>query len=238
MTIIVSSSTSSRTVQDILDRAGRLINVTPLTDEESADALEALNAMLGDWANDDLMCYAIRDESLTLDGSTSYSIGPSGDLDTDRPDALQGAYVVRSATSYDVTVIDAQQYASVKTKATTSDWPDRVYYEPSMPTGTLYVYPVGTDTSAVLHLLTKTPLTAFATVDGAISLPNGWEKALASNLALEIAPEFNKEPPPSVIAMASNSKRAIRRKNSRPIRAGNELALAFGIRKSNIQTDQ
>ena len=53
-----------------INRALRLIGAigageTP-TDDERADALVALNAMLDTWRNEKLMCYARQDETLTM----------------------------------------------------------------------------------------------------------------------------------------------------------------------------
>jgi hypothetical protein len=230
------------TAATLIARAHRLLGLVGSgespTADEYADGLIALNAMLDSWNNERLMCYAMRDESLTLAVSTtSYSIGPAGALITTRPVQIEAAYVVYGSTSYsDVRIINEEEYAAIPDKTSAATWPDRIYYQPTMPNGTLYVYPVPNAASA-LHLITRTPLTAFSATTDTVSLPPGWEEALATNLAIEIAPEYQTEPKQAVYKMATESKANIKRQNFRPIKAGSELAMLVGVHRTNIITD-
>lgn len=208
------------------------------TDDEYADALEALIDMVDGWQIEPLMIYAMRDESITIVSSqNSYTVGPSGGLVTTRPDRIDTAYVLSAGYSYDVTVIQtAAEYAAIVAKTSESAWPTHIYYKPSMPDGTVYVYPEGTLTSATLHIITKTPLTVFTAITDTVSLPPGYRKAISSNLALEIAPEYGTTPSAEVVKMARESLAAIKRANSRPIRTTNPLAGVVGSTRSNIIT--
>lgn len=231
------------TAQSLIDRAARLLGQiqsnTSLGSDESADALVALNAMLGDWANDSLMCFAVRDETLTLvTNQPSYQIGPGGDLGTTRPEEIQGCYVVISGVSYPVRVLETpQQYAAVKVKAQAGSWPNEVYYEPTMPAGTLFCYPVPSG-AVEMHILTRTPLTAFAALTDTVSLPPGWENAISTNLAIAIGPEYDAEPSQAVVMMARNAKRGIRRVNAIPVLAKPAFAgFRFQQQRPNILAD-
>jgi hypothetical protein len=114
-----------------------------------------MNAMLGSWNNERLMCYAVRDESLTMIAAqASYTVGPAGILATTRPVEIADAYVVVSNISYSVRIMNESEYASIPDKTATAAYPDHIYYQPSMSAGTVYVYPVPNATSA-LHLLTQ-----------------------------------------------------------------------------------
>lgn len=224
MTIIVSTTAASTsTAQQIVNRALRLIGELASgdspSDDEGADALQALNALIGDWSNDSLMCYAVRDETLTLATSqASYTLGPSGDLDTTRPEVIEGCYVVVSGVSYPVQVLETpQQYAAVKVKAQAGDWPLKVYYEPDVPLGTLFCYPVPNG-AVEMHLLTKTPLTFYSLAD-TVEMPPGWDNALAFNLAIALAPEYETQPSQYVVLTARNSRRGIRNVNAIPVLA-------------------
>jgi hypothetical protein len=67
-------------------------------------------------------------------------------------------------------------------------------------------------------------LTAFATADTAVSLPNGYLRALRYNLAIEMAPEFGREPSALVVTAAQESKEVIKRMNIKPgLLAANDL---------------
>jgi hypothetical protein len=220
----------------------RLLGVIPAgaspTSDESADALISMVDMIDEWQLEPLMIYAIRDEAITLVSSqNSYDLGPSGDLVTTRPVRITAAYVLVSGNSYPVKIIDTpEEYAAITSKTSESDWPTHVYYKPDMPDGTLYVYPEATDTAAVLHVLTNTPLTVYTSLSDTISLPPGYRKAIASNLALELAPEYETQPSAEVVKMARESKANIKRANARPIKAFTELAALLGGGHSNIQT--
>ena len=73
----------SMTAQELIKAAMRLINATAdgetPTASEMADGLEALKIMLRSWSSDNLMIYFIEQETLTLTGASSYTIGSGGD---------------------------------------------------------------------------------------------------------------------------------------------------------------
>lgn len=228
------------TGQTLVNRSMRLLGLinsgeSPTT-SESDDALIAINAMLDSWRNDRLMTYAIQDETLTMvAGTSSYTDGTGGNLNTTRPVSIEGAFMRASDLDYPIRVISQEEYYSIVDKTATSDIVEVVYYEGTMATGTLRVWPVPTTTN-VLHLQTRVPLTALV-LGTTVSLPPGWEDAIASNGAIAIAPEFQKEPSSAVVKMAQDSLKGIKRTNSRPIEARTDYSLMFGGRSSNIETD-
>lgn len=230
------------TAQTLIDRALRLIlqldSGVSATTQESTDALTALNAMIESWRNERLMCFALRDESAALVANQStYTVGSGGDFDTDRAVDITSAYIVASTISHDLDIITAEQYDAIPQKTATSSWPDRIYYQRSYPLGTIYTYPVSNGTSATLHIRTRTPVLAFTATTDSVSLPPGWEKALATNLAIELAPEYNTTADPQVLKMAVESKAALKQMNSRPTEAWTELPLLVGnVRRGTILT--
>lgn len=229
------------TGQTLVNRAMRLLGLinsgeSP-TSTESDDALIAINAMLDSWRNDRLMTYALQDESLTLVAADfSYTIGSGGQLNTTRPVSIESCYCRANSLDYPVRVIQFDEWNSIVDKTATSDIPEVVYYEPTMATGTLLVWPVPT-TANVLHLTTRVPLTALV-LGTTVSLPPGWEDAIASNGAIAIAAEFQIDPRQSVVKMSQDSLKGIKRINSRPIKAYSDLNLLVGSpRSSSIETD-
>ena len=134
------------TVQTIIDRACRLLgqlNSGESADaQESADSLIALNAMLGSWRNQELMCYAVQDESISLSsGNTNRTIGPSGNLVTTRPVRIEDAYIIYQNISTPIIILNEEEWASISDKTVTSTYPNRIYYKPEMPDGRIYLYP-------------------------------------------------------------------------------------------------
>lgn len=230
------------TAATIISRAMRLLGVLDSgaapTAEEYADGLVALNALIDEWNNDRLMIYAIKDETLTLTpGDGEYTIGSGANINTTRPVSVESAFIRVAGLDYHINIIGQRQYDSIVQKSSQSNIPEYLYYKPGMASGTLYLYPVPSEAN-VLHVQLRTPFTAFSLTSTAVTLPPGYEQALASNLAITFAPEFQAEPSAAVVKMARESLAGIKRVNSRPILADSGLGAMFGRSRSNIITDE
>lgn len=228
------------TVATRITRALRLLNEIESgeepTDDELADGLIALNAMLDSWRNDRLMCYVKQDETLTLSaGDSSYTIGPAGDLVTTRPVEILAAYIVDGTISYDVTARNEAWWAAIPDKTTQSNWPTDFLYRPSMPTATLLVYPVP-DATRTMKLVTRVVAGPFAATTTDVTLPPGWDAAIDFNLAIELAPEYQAVPSPAVIKRAQETLAGIKRANiqAQPRAVGSELFHLFNRDNGNI----
>lgn len=233
------------TAAQIIDRSMRLIGQigageSPTSDEYS-DALVALNALISSWNNSGLMCYALREEQISQVASqASYTIGTNGSpsLNTTRPVEIVYAYVRENNYDHPITLIDQEHYSALVAKSSESDWPEWAYYAPTYPNGTLFVYPVPDNSTHKIRIVTRTPIAEFAATSTTVSLPPGWEEALASNLAVNIAPEYETQAKPTVLAMARDSLRGIKQSNSRPVVARHELGALLTRHGRNILTDE
>lgn len=241
MTTIVTLTSTPVTASTLVSRAMRLIGqispgVSPTTDEYAA-CLEAMNAMLDSWRNEKLMCVATLDENFQLvAGQSSYTVGLAGDLNTNRPVRIDGAYVVSGGYSYDLTQFTAEQYADITAKATASDWPTHFYYAPDVPLGNIWVYPVPSEVST-MHVLTWTPQMAFTLISTTAYLAPGWEEAIATNLAIAIAPEFDTQASETVVMMAQKAKSQIKRINMTPLKLSSDVGALLSYRgRGNIIT--
>ena len=205
------------TVQTVIDRGLRLIGQVAsgqsATAAETADGLITINAMLDSWRNDKLLCFAYQVEALTLaNGIASYTVGASGDLNTTRPVEIVNAYVVDNSISYEVLPMSETEYAAISQKTTTADWPSRFLFRPSVASSraTIIVWPVP-NAARTLDLTTRVIVAAFSAASDTITLPPGWEDALAG----------------------------IKRSNisAQPRRMLTELGMMFSPGKANILTD-
>lgn len=200
----------------IISRALRLIGALAAGETasatEQADALEALNAMLDSWRTESLAVYAFRDETLTLTGAASYTIGTGGALNTTRPVKIESAYQRVSTVDYPVRLASADAWYRLAAKSTTSNVAEWLYYEPAYPLGVLYLYPK--PTSGVLHLVTWVPLTA-VTAAAEVALPPGYQDAITYHLAVRLAPEYGRPVTAELAALTRNAKEVIQRVNFR-----------------------
>ncbi len=206
------------------------MNESP-TPNEANDALDALNALVASYANDSMMCFARTWEQFTLTGGTgTYTIGPSGDFNTVRPVYIADCYVRLGTTDYDVTVISDEIYTGI-TQKNVPGIPDWVNFDNGYPLATLKFSPLPSSSYQVF-LLTEKALTAF-TLDGAVSLPPGWERLLIFNLPDEIAGDYGVEVPDSVQKVAMQSKAAVQKQI---MRTRSLDALPQGVGPNSIYT--
>lgn len=201
----------SETAQTLIKAALRAINAiasgeTP-TAAEMADGLEALKIMLRSWSSENIMVYSISQDTLTMTGASSYTIGSGGDASTTWPVEIKGAVV---DTIYDLRIIGEARYRSLK-RGELGSTAQYLYYNPAYPLGVLYPYPVG-GSSMVIDSLKA--LTDPATLTTSVSFPTSYDAAIKWNLALELAPEFGREPSPFIAQRAYLAKRTIESKNA------------------------
>ena len=204
------------TAQTIIDRSLKLLGAigsgeSP-TVAESADALVSLNAMIDSWKNERLIVWAIQDESLAQTGAASYTIGPTGNLNTVAPVNIVSAFYRLDGIDYPVQQLSKEEWDLMPQKTLTGGgYPEYFYFKASEPLGYLYTWPQVS--SGTLYLQTWVPLSTLAATSTTVVVPAGYERALAYNLALEISPEYQLEPAGLVMQIARESKAAIKRTN-------------------------
>lgn len=205
------------TAGDIVKAALRNLGVIASGDQpaadELADGLSALNEMMALWSADGLLIYSVTRENFTLTpGTASYTMGSGGAFNTIRPIQITEAFIRDSSgTDYPVDVKDRKYYERIEIK-TTQGRPDKLYLAPEYPLAKVYLYPTPSLAEA-LYLDSWKALTAFATVDTVISLPDEYRGALSSNLAIYIAPEYSVSPSQALAVKAGSSKATITKLN-------------------------
>ena len=187
------------TVKDIIKKAmldiGAIAAGEVPTSDEINDGLDALNFMLAEWAGVDSGIVANRDVAKTLAlGVGSYTVGPAGDFAVQRPERIAGAFL-RDASGNDIPlrVLESrEEYSAIPNKSEPGR-PSLVFYDVTLPAGTLLVWPVPTEQLS-LHLLIPEPFTKLIalTTDLSSYFPPGYETAIRWNLGLELCPMYGK----------------------------------------------
>lgn len=206
-------ATALEIIESAFSKLGVFGSGETLSAEDAALGLRLLNRLLESWSLDNLLIYDTEQIQRTVtSGVSSFSVGPTGDEVMARPIAVLGGYVRVGNLDYPVEVLDRAQYNSVGDKQTAQGWPVGVYYEASMPDGRIYLAPkVGY--ACEIFLDVQTLLASFATAGTTVSLPPGYQRALEYNLAVEAAPDFSKEPPKTVVRLASAAKAQLKTLN-------------------------
>lgn len=201
------------TAYDIIRTALKKLGAVSPTDDldasEGEDGLADLNRMLNSWSKDELMVYVLAEEDLTLTaGKNEYTIGSGGEFNTVRPVAVDASSYLADSGGYryPLRIIPREQH-NIQVYAVSAR-PDRVAYSPAYPLG-LISFICNPDQAYTFHLVSQKPFTAFTGLFDAVTFPEGYEEALIYNLALRLAPDYEKDPSALVVAMAQASKRNI-----------------------------
>lgn len=212
------------TVTELLSRTlrkvGALESGQTADPDDILDCLDYFNDLLEQWTLEDLMLYAVELITVPIvNGTISYTIGPTGDIVVLRPIEVLFAKA-RDSAGLDtlVSVIDYQNYESIrqKTNANTTI-PNVVAYNPTQPNGTLLVYP-SPSSSYTLYLGVNKQLITLTAADlgTEFSFPIGYRKCVIDCLAPLVCLEFGrKELLEELKQDARDSKLIIKRKNKK-----------------------
>lgn len=146
---------TTRTVRELLEGALRKVGVYELGEtqdiEEMNNALQTFQDMLAAQGGTLLVPYEVQEAITLVVGQASYTIGENGtpSLNTQRPEKIIGAWI-RDSSNYDypVEIIGEKQYRGIVSK-TTPGRPDKVWFSPTSPNGTIYTYPTPNSAEAL-----------------------------------------------------------------------------------------
>lgn len=221
------------TARDLINGSARLLGILGsgevLQASEASDALSALNDMLSVWSVENLLIYGKTEEEFPLvAGQQSYTMGVGGNFNTTRPQRIENASVriVNGSTTYDlpIEIFNQDQWSSIAIKSVNSNIPTKLFAQGTYPLETILLWPIPAAVKTLV-LWTWKPFSSFATLDSVVSFPPAYAKAIRYNLALELGPEYGKEPSGLVIAEASEAKGAIKRMNQKPSYMSTDPAL-------------
>lgn len=214
---------ATSSANDIITRA--MVKATIISPGESvpsaklSQVLAELNDLLESWALEHLMVYASVLEEFTLAiGQNEYGFGTGGDFNSDRPvRILDETYVSSGGTDYPVVLKPLDVYRSLSLKGVSAR-PWIMSYNPEFPLFKIFVYPTP-EVAYPISLKSWKQLVEFSDLTTVVNLPPGYRRAIVANLAVEIGPNFGKETPATLGALATLSKRAIMKSNVTPIKS-------------------
>ena len=203
---------------------------------ESGYYLSRLNSLMDSWSNEAMMIYSLSQTSFALTNSVGeYSIGSGATFDMTRPTEIVSPCFIRDSSNYDspLQIINAEAYGRIVLKSTDGTYPQVLYYDSgysATSTATIRLWPEP-QASLTLFINTLQPLQTFSTVSVNVQLPPGYQRAIETNFAIEVAPGFvtlDKE----ILKIAKDSKAAIKGTNATaPV-----LRLVYVGPRSNILT--
>src|ERR1035437_6867747 len=193
--------------------------------EDTNDVFDTLNLMLAQWSIKRWLVFHELDMSVVSTGAVSYTVGPGGDINTgsaQRPDHLENGCFFRqliTASSpnqidYPLSILESREdYSRIGLKQLSSI-PQYIFYDRTMPLGSIYPWPVPSAVRYEIHIAVKDQLQQFANLADTISLPNQYKAALRYNLGATIRPLYQMPPDPSLTVLAMTSLNAIKNSNA------------------------
>mgnify|MGYP000364350403 CR=1 FL=1 len=216
------------TPADILAGALRLIGVVAegesLSAEQARDGLSVLNEWIDTLELDGLTWLTqSRDVYNLVANQSTYTIGPAAqtpDFSTGtrpRPSQLLGVALLLNTTSppqeIQLKAMTDEAYQNVGIKTYTNPQPLSYYFNPTMPTAELFLWPTPTTATNDLVIYTGLLTSQFAAVTTSVTLPPGYARMFRTNMAVQLAAEYGRDVPPRVVQMAQESLTAVRQAN-------------------------
>jgi hypothetical protein len=186
--------------------------------------------MLDQWGVEELMLYQVIRETFPLTASQNpYTIGYGGDWNTVRPTKIVDAYLTIQTgalpVDYPMQIIGYDDYNAIRLKTLSTNFPSYLYYEPSFPLASCYIYPICAVGNETITLTSWKPLCLINDPTCYLELPPGYWEAIVFNLAIRIAEEYQFDIRTTTVALAQNALRIIKRMNQRTATLQTDTAL-------------
>lgn len=227
------------TALDMITRALRLIGVVASgelpTSDEANDSLASFRDMVDSWNADSLSIYTTRADDYPLTASQqSFTLGPGGDYDTNRPARIIGMSAILLNNPANPIEVPMEMYTilewqtKIPVKDVTGTFPLVCYDDGGMPLRTLNFWPIPTPPQNNVRIYTWQSLIWPATLQTILNFPPGYARAFRYNLAVELAPEFTVQIPPAVAKIAAESLSMIKTMNTPELLLNSDLMATPG----------
>jgi hypothetical protein len=198
-------------------------------------ALRRLNWIIEQWSIMSLTIPVVARETFSMtvgkgDPSDPYTIGPGGDLDTSRPNEIDGAATLVSSApnpfEIPMGLLTDDAYQSLVVKSMPSTFATSLYYNATFSTGLgqIYLYPVPSQANTlVLYRLQQ--LGTFANLSTSYGLPPAAASALIYELAKKSARPMGRPWTPDMQQDADQALAIYQRGNTKMVDLGMDAAL-------------
>ena len=142
-----------------------------------------------------------------------------------RPLRINSAFVRVQATvgnpDYPIAVLNVEEYEMIGIKTINGPWPRALYYQPSVPLGNIFYWPI--PGSCEVHMFADTVLGQFTTLYDNVQLPQGYAQAIEWSLAELLMPSYGRTTDQTLVGMvkqnAAEARAFLKRTNMNPLQA-------------------
>lgn len=207
-------------VSDIINRGLRQLRIVDIDgtadSTQLANGLIVLNGMIDEWNSESQTLYEEQEETFTLTGAASYTIGVGGTFNTVRPEKIISSFYRFGGSDYHPLVPTSKVNWDVIQGKTDAGYPNVLWFDEAYPLGVIHLWP--NPVSGTLVLSTLKQLTEFALTSTAVSLPPAYRDALTYNFAVRYSPEGGILTD-DIRRQAMNTLATVKRKNRKLTRA-------------------
>ena len=162
-----------------------------------SDASEALNALIKAFHADGMPVWKITSTTFTcVDGTSSYTIGPSGyTITAAQPlKVIQALYTVSGASAVPMNVYNRYDFNQLPNLSTIEGTPINLYYQPLRTSGVIKLWPTPDNSTTTITIHYQAPFEDMDAAANDFDFPAYWIQALIYNLAWVLAPEYGIPP--------------------------------------------
>jgi hypothetical protein len=215
--------TGQRTGLDFISSALRLIGAQdpnePVSPGDAATGLQVLNDMVDAWQAERLMIYTVGPQTFALTvGKQTYTMGPGGDFDTDRPPSIERVSIIflgnpAQPLELEIDYLTDAQWQHVPVKNISSALPTEVWDDQNFPLRGLNFWPIPS-ANVKTSIYTWSVLSQFGSLADQHNFPPAYARAIRFNLAVDLAAEYGKSVSPEVAMGAMTSKAVVQSLNA------------------------
>jgi hypothetical protein len=216
--------------------------------QDTADALTALALMMAQWQRKRWLVYRLDEHSTAaVPGKGIYTIGPDPTADIpfpERPGSIESAFLrqlsgTTTPNSFPVDfplhrIASREEWGRVSLKFLRS-WPSSFFYDPALPNGGIYIWPVPMQKLFDLYFMVPTDIRVSLLPDTDLDkyLPAETDEALVYNLAMRLRLNYQLPPDPGLAAAARATLNTLRQTNYTPSHLGMPAGLRGSVRLKN-----
>lgn len=197
-----------------MQHIGVLAEGETMSADQSTDGLRALNDVLETWSLQSLAVWGSLVETFaTVAGQAAYTIGPTGNWNTERPVSVESLYTTVDGLDFTALPWTLGEYQGVGLKTQRQPIVERFVFVNDAPLAQVILYPTP---SRAVPVVIDAPriLTQVAAIATMLTFPPGYARALQYAVAVELRPRYGS--PIDVDAQARSTLALIKRANRVP----------------------
>lgn len=194
--------------------------------EDMQFAMRSLNRMLEAWNTEGLMVYTLNRETFPLTGGQQhYTLGGSASAANwqsasfARPVRIDQASIILNTNptlpiEIPLAIMNDDEWQELTVKQTPSNFPLKIWISGNFPLNDVWLWPVPTDATNQIMLASWGLVDAFTNLSDVVRLPQGYEDAIVSGLAVRLSTSYGGAPTQELFNRAQTAVARVKAFNS------------------------